>query len=325
MASMSERATELLAQINASGIEARWEEPEDLARRAREAIADAHLPGRTTESSGTLRLTGSGVTGSSVRLSAVADVMSTFQRTVTALGAAREGFRALRGSFPSSITSRTNLRLVASPFAGSVLLDIAPEALPSDELRADGNVPLIDEQRSQLLDESVADVITLLEDLRRLGPDADESALLAQISERGARFATSLRDFAKTLSANDITVDAQWSEPGMPTRRGRIGAGDAARLASLIAGRELDHEPIEVVGVLHTVSDRTALAILTDDDEWVYLKSNRLSSDVLAGLAWGVRVRAIADVSGELRPGGETVMKFSATHVERIDDADDSV
>ncbi|MFF2454096.1 hypothetical protein [Isoptericola sp. NPDC058082] len=317
---MSERARAVQERLLAAAEPATWKTPDDLARRAMEAVGGEELPGRSMVSTGTLHLAGRGVEGSAARMAAVGEVMTTFQRLVTAVGAAQEGYRNLRGSFPAPVLARTHLRLAASPYVGSVVLDFMPEITPAQELRPDGDIQLIDEPRTQRTDEAVSEVIGLLDAARALPADADEGPLLNEISDLGPRAAAALREFSKMLSVGDFETDVTWREPGKPTRRAILPASDAGRLSALIASRELDHGEAEVVGVLHTISDKTALAIETDLGTWEYVRGSKLPADALKNAVWGSRVRVIADAVEVRKPGGEVSVKYTAKSIQRLDE-----
>jgi hypothetical protein len=254
----------------------------------------------------------------------VGEVMADFQRLITATGASHEGFRGLRGGFPALVQARTQLRLVASPGMGSVVLDFEPEMPPADELSPDGQTPLFGEERRQLSDLAVEQAFDLLVMARDLGPDADEGPFMERISAHGPRVAACLREFTKTLAAADFDADLSWREPGQPTLHARIPAADSARIAGLIASRELDHGETDIVGTIHTVSDRTALAVETDEGDYVYVRGSKLSADALRGITWGSRVRVQADVVEEVRPGGDTVLRYTAKSVTNIDTTADT-
>lgn len=314
---LSERARTIEARLLNEAGEVTWNTADDLARRAAESIQDASLPGRNMVSSGTLQLAGDGVDGSSARIAAVGEVMLEFQRLVTAVGAAQSGFTALRGAYPAALLAKTHLRLVASPHVGSVVLDFMPELAPDAELYPDG-VPLIDEPRTQAADDAVIEVIVVLEQARALPPNADEGPLLERLARRGPRVAVALREFTKTLSRADFQTDLTWREPGRPTRRVTLPADDAARLASLIASRELDHGEAVIEGIIHTISDKTALAIETADG-WEHVKGSELPPEQLSAVPYGSRVRVVADAVEVAKPGGEVLVKYTAKRIEALD------
>ncbi|AEI11862.1 hypothetical protein [Cellulomonas gilvus] len=316
----SDRARLIEQQLASTPIEVTWSTPGDLARQSMEAVADEPAPGRQMISLGTLHMAGDGVTGSAARMSAIGEVMTTFQRLVTAVGAAQEGFTALRGTFPAALLAKTQLRLIASPRLGSVVLDFMPEVPPADELYGRVGVPLIDEPRTQRADEAVVEVINMLQAAQDLSADVDESPLVEDLVGRGPRVAAALREFAKTLATSDFETDLSWRQPGEPTRRTTLPAQDAARLFSLIASRELDHGEAVIEGVIHTVSDKTALAIETDDGAWEYVRGSRLPPDALAGIRWGSRVRVIADTVEVRKPGGEVTVRYTAKGIEQLPD-----
>ncbi len=324
MTSMSDRAREISERLAHATFEATWSEPDDLARRAMEAVAGESLPGRMMRSLGSIHLAGDGVEGSSARMSAVGDVMSNFQRLVAAEGAAQEGIKSVRGAFPAAVLARTHLRLVASPLAGSVVLEFMPESAPAAELRPTGDVMLLDEPRTQRADEAVSAVIELLADARDLGPDVDGSNFLARISDRGPRVAAALRELTRTLATARFRTEFAWREPGRLTRRTALAAEDAARIAGLIASRELDHGETFIEGTIHTVSDRTALAILTTDGAWEYVRSTGLSAETLQGITWGSQVRIVADTVEERRPGGEVVIRYTAKRIDVLAEGEPS-
>lgn len=246
--------------------------------------------------------------------------MTGLQKLVTSIGAAEQGFKGLRGQFPQHILARTHLQLMASPHAGSVVLDFIPESLPGDELYPGDDVPLIDPPKRQLVDAAIADAIGLIESARTLGPDADEGTFLAAIAQRGPRVAGALRDLTRCLSAADFEADLTWREPGHPALRTVLTPEDAQRIADLIKSRELDHGQTEIEGVIHTVSDRTALAIERDDGLYEYVRVGDLTHDTLQEVRWGSRVRVVVDAVEEQRPGGESIVRYSAKSLTVLPD-----
>jgi len=252
-------------------------------------------------------------------MSAVGEVMTRFQKVVTAVGAARANFREVRGRFPAEVVERTRLQLVASPYVGSVVLDFMPRVTPREEFYPNGTPPMVDEPRTQEADEAVAAVVDLFAAAGAIPPDADGAEFLASVSNYGPRVATALRDLLARLGTNRFETDLVWREPGRPTRRAILQSADAERAKALIVSRELDHGETTIEGVIHTVSDSTSLVVVGADGEPVYINPRNLSPQQLSGIAYNSLVRVVVDVLAVEGAGGDSVVKYFAKSIQTLD------
>lgn len=297
-----------------------WSTPADLARISFESFVGKDTVGRKLHSSGRLRLTGDGVLNHSASLEHLGALMSRVQRLVTAIGAAENGFKNLRGRLPSGIASKTQLLLNAGARPGSVVLEFEPAMSPEDELYPDRVVPLIADDQEQLVDVSMKKAIALVSSVSALGPDADHSDFLAQVSQLGPRAATALSEVAKSVSTARFDVDIEWREPNHPTYRSRISASDAELLARLVSARDLDSEVDYIRGVIHTISDVSRIHIQTDDQALVAIKPGKLGNDELTKIRHGQRVEVTVDVKITQRAGEEPQPTYTGRSIRVLEE-----
>lgn len=292
-----------------------WEDAEDLARLSLEAFAGEFSPVRTDSSSGFLRLTGAGVDGHSARIDGVADMMHQFQRLVLATGAALEGHKSLRGQLPAQIVARTQLRLRGSALPGSLVLEVVPEGSPAAEIVPDGQPELFQHEEALLVDKAIGDAIKLMGLSKEVSADADDSEFLQVLQERGPRVATTLRDLASTLVQSQFDTDISWTQPRRARVRIKMAVAEMKHLGELVASREMAKEPIEMSGVLRTVSDLGPLKIETEEGiETVDAKN--IDADTIKTLQVGMSVRVRADVTEDVTPGGGSTSRYTATSIE---------
>ncbi|WP_312606933.1 hypothetical protein [Leifsonia aquatica] len=295
--------------------EAEWQDADDLARMSIETLRAEHGLLRRDASSGSLRLTGPGITIHSGAIDGIADTLRNFQRLVLATGLAVKGHKSLRGQPPADVVSKTRLNLNGSPLPGSLILQIVPTTLPADEISPDGQVGLFgdDNAEPQLIDTAMKRALGLLEDGRRLGPDADTSDFLPRIREYGPRVATTLRDFSTGLVKSGFEPDLTWSQPRQPRLRTRLSTAELAHIGELIASRELELEPTTIRGILRTVSEISAWQLEIEDGEIVKIDAKKIPTANTATLRTGMSVSVDVSVTEETGPAGEVKPKYTAT------------
>ena len=295
--------------------EAEWQDADDLARMSIETLRAEHGLLRRDASSGSLRLTGPGITIHSGAIDGIADTLRNFQRLVLATGLAVKGHKSLRGQPPADVVSKTRLNLNGSPLPGSLILQIVPTTLPADEISPDGQVGLFgdDNAEPQLIDTAMKRALGLLEDGRRLGPDADTSDFLARIREYGPRVATTLRDFSTGLVKSGFEPDLTWSQPRQARLRTRLSTAELAHIGELIASRELELEPTTIRGIVRTVSEISAWQLEIEDGEIVKIDAKKIPAANTATLRTGMSVSVDVSVTEETGPAGEVKPKYTAT------------
>ncbi|BAG29082.1 hypothetical protein [Kocuria rhizophila] len=295
--------------------EAEWQDADDLARMSIESLRAEHGLLRRDASSGSLRLTGPGITVHSGAIDGIADTLRNFQRLVLATGLAAKGHKSLRGQPPADVVSKTRLNLNGSPLPGSLILQIVPATSPADEISPDGQVGLFgdDNAEPQLVDTALKRALGLLEDGRRLGPDADTSDFLTRIREYGPRVATTLRDFSTGLVKSGFEPDLTWSQPRQPRLRTRLSTAELAHIGELIASRELELEPTTIRGILRTVSEISAWQLEIEDGEIVKIDAKKIPTANTATLRTGMSVSVDVSVTEETGPAGEVKPKYTAT------------
>ena len=292
-----------------------WHDADDLARMSIETLRAEHGLLRRDASSGSLRLTGPGITVHSAALDGIADALRNFQRLVLATGLAVKGHKSLRGQPPADVVSKTRLNLNGSPLPGSLILQIVPATSPADEISPDGQVRLFgdDNAEPQLVDTAMKRALGLLEDGRRLGPDADTSDFLTRIREYGPRVATTLRDFSTGLVKSGFEPDLTWSQPRQARLRTRLSTAELAHIGELIASRELELEPTTIRGILRTVSEISAWQLEIEDGEVVKIDAKKIPTANTATLRTGMSVSVDVAVTEETGPAGEVKPKYTAT------------
>lgn len=300
-----------------------WVDADDLARMSIETLRAEHGLLRRDASVGTLRLSGTGIKGHSGAFDGVADAMRNFQRLVLATGMAAQGHTSLRGQPPPDVVAKTRLNLNGSPLPGSLVLQIVPAMSPAAELSPDGQTSLFGEEQAepQLVDTAMKSALSLLDDGRRLGPDADTSDFLGRIRGYGPRVATTLRDFSTGLVKSGFEPDLTWTQPRHPRLRTRLSTAELVHIGELIASRELAREPITVRGVLRTVSDISSWQLELDEGEIVKIDAKRISAAATATLRTGMMVSVDVSVTEETGPTGEVKPKYTATTFSILGDA----
>ncbi|MGV9583943.1 hypothetical protein [Nocardia farcinica] len=303
--------------------EAEWQDADDLARMSIESLRAERGLLRRDASSGSLRLTGPGITIHSGAIDAIADTLRNFQRLVLATGLAVKGHKSLRGQPPADVVSKTRLNLNGSPLPGSLILQIVPATSPADEISPGGQVGLFgdDNAEPQLVDTAMKRALGLLDDGRRLGPDADTSDFLARIREYGPRVATTLRDFSTGLVKSGFEPDLTWSQPRHPRLRTRLSTAELAHIGELIASRELELEPTTIRGILRTVSEISAWQLEIEDGEIVKIDAKKIPTANIATLRTGMSVSVDVSVTEETGPAGEVKPKYTATSFTALSDS----
>ena len=293
--------------------EADWQDADDLARMSIETLRAEHGLLRRDASSGSMRLTGPGITIHSGAIDGIADALRNFQRLVLATGLSVKGHTSLRGQPPADVVAKTRLNLNGSPLPGSLVLQIVPVTSPADEISPDGQVGLFgdDNAEPQLIDSAMKRALSLLDEGRRLGPDADTSEFLARIREYGPRVATTLRDFSTGLVKSGFEPDLTWSQPRQPRVRTRLSTADLAHIGGLIASRELELEPTTIRGILRTVSEISAWQLEVEGGEVIKIDAKKIPVTSTATLRTGMSVSVDVTVTEETGPG-EVKLKYTA-------------
>ncbi|TFC56041.1 hypothetical protein E3O62_13125 [Cryobacterium sp. TMT2-15-1] len=199
------------------------------------------------------------------------------------------------------------------------VLELAPDTLIATEIAPDGQIQLFDQPTSQLVDRSVVDAMTLLAQSKGVGPDADAAAFLQTLEERGPRVATSLRDLANTLAASQFETEFSWTEPRKAALNLRMSVPDLLHLGKLVASRELEKEPVQLEGILRTVSDISPLKLEIGKGEYETVNATEIDKSVIKSLSVGRRVRISTEVTEEKSPGGAPVTHFKATRIEVLE------
>lgn len=207
---------------------------------------------RESPSLGALRLSGDAVVGHDASLESVSLLGLAFQRLVTVVGAALEGFTNIRGRIPTEFLGRTAIDLKAAPKPGSLILDLAPRMDPAEELRSGGAI--WNDTDVQLLDVSIERLATLLTAAVEHKPGHDESEFSSELRALGPRVAGALKSFAQATSKAEFDFGLTWTAPLRPKTTISLTNRDAVWIAHVISGRQLDAQNVQIHGTLLTVS-----------------------------------------------------------------------
>lgn len=290
-----------------------WVDADDLTRLSIESFRAESSAIRRDSSTGSLRLTGAGISGNSGALDGVAEAMRNFQRLILATGLAATGHTSLRGQPPADVVSKTRLSLNGSPLPGSLVLQIMPAMSPADEIAPNGQGEFFNDHQTQLVDTAMAEAFKLLEDGRQLGPDADTGSFLSSVQAHGPRVASTLRDFSLSLVKFEFEPDLVWMQPRRPRLRTRLSTAELAHISEIIASRKLEREPTTLRGTLRTVSEISAWQIEIAPGEIVKVDAKQIPFDEIARLRTGMLITVDVDVTEESGPAEEANPKYSAT------------
>lgn len=238
------------------GDESFFDDVNEIARASIERHME-EVAGRTRRNSnGVLRLTGDGVIGHSISLSAASSMLFNFQQLVTAIGASLEGNRSSRGKLPKAVKEETELNLTASPMPGSVVLNFEPNhseqskdsgsqfALPLDNTEKTSKPPLAE----RAVDEFLA--LFGFADL-----DGEGNQVIDGVEKAGPRVTKALEEFSSALIRHDIDVDLKWQRKGGRRQRILIKSKQAKTLTELLQEMETKTGNISVVGRIQKISD----------------------------------------------------------------------
>lgn len=250
----------LMREMLAEPSEQPWTEAGDLGRMSVEAFLERRGDARELRSQGRVRLSGAGVLGHAADLDDVGQIATLWQRCLSAVGASLEGSRSALGRMSSDVVQRTQMLLNASPAPGSVVLRLVPKAAPMLETYPTGRRSLFGDDPRPLADRASEGLLRLLQHASQPALN-DLEQLSAEFEELGPRVATSVKMLAETLVRTQVDIDAEWTEPKEPTVRASVPVSSAGWISEFVAGRELDAEDLEIVGVVRTVSDIAKWAV----------------------------------------------------------------
>lgn len=295
-----------------------WQTAADLSRISLDAIASSGGVGRTAISTGFLRLTGDAVNVSMASMESVGELMTKWQRLVTAIGGSKRGFTGLRGRMNSGVVASTKLMLNAGPSQGSVILEFQPAMPPADELSPEGAVGAFDEPDTQLVDDSIGEAISIMKNAVTLGPTADGSAFLGEVAGLGPRAASALSELAKTLDAAGFDMDLEWLQPSHPSLRVHVVQSVARRIVEVVASQDLDSDTETLIGNIQTISDVARIHVLLDDGSLIPIKPGKIDHDALKPINHGDRVQIEADVKLNQRPGDEPTTAYTGLSIKKL-------
>lgn len=297
-----QRATRPLPEVS-------WSEPEDLVRHSFEAMVD-RVEGdvRTIGSSGSLCLHGAGVATHSAALAEVGEIISSWQRAVTAVGASLEDIHSARGRIPASVTQRTELALTAAPGAGSLVLRIHPTSDALEETAPNGQARLLESPRP-LVDRAATELFDLLS-IGSSGPGhVDDVA--RRLRTHGARVGSALRSLATALAESAVSFEVTWREPGSSTLRASWTPAEARWVKSFIEGRDLDTEEEIITGEAITVSSRERWLVDTEEGPEKVTVAD-LSPEAIRRVSPGDLVELRVETRTRAQPDGRLLTKRSA-------------
>lgn len=274
--------------------------PEEASERslrafvAEQAGEDAAEQG---ESHGLIHFTGPAVIGHSAPISAVGNALTSMQSAIDAIGAAIEGFSSLGGQIPNRVKARTELRMNASPLAGSVVIDVRPSMSREEDLYPDGPALFdLDNQGARpLADECLEDFLGILSST---GEDSDShDKFIELLSGYGPRTSSAIREFCSSLERDSLDVDFRWVEPKKQPIKSQMSHARAKSVASVIKDADIEVEDIELTGVLvtSTMSKKDKLRIRLGDGTEKILSLGKIAAQDIAKYHPGETVKVIAE------------------------------
>lgn len=287
-----------------------WQTADEAGRLSAERFAAEIGDYGLARSRGRLRVAERGEHSQSARLEQTGRVLVALQRAVRGVGAGLEGIRAVVGNLPADVLRLTYLRLVASPAAGSVILEVQPEVSPFGEAFPEGQGTL-EPPADSLADRSAAALIDVLA-TAEAGTDADPIA--QKLAALGPRAASSIKAFADSIATGSFDIDLSWERVSHPTIQARVDQPSAAWISAIIGGRQLDAEIVALSGLLHTISDRKQLDLETDTGELLGIDRGDVEVSELH-VGQQVVITALARVV--VRPGGDERRTYTAIAIEQ--------
>lgn len=283
----------------------------DFTRAGIEAmVAQEAGTARVLNSTGHLRFTGVAVVGHSAELDTLARLSQAWQRAVSAIGAAVEGIKTVRGQLPTDVVRRTRLMLTASPAPGSVVFHIEPKESPMLEAEPGGQPAITDEVTPRPLADQASSLLVELLYEGGKGELSAVDALASHLSELGPRVGSAIDRLARAIEDGNVTLDVAWREPARPTRRAVVTPAQAKFIAQVVEGRGLNAGRETFVGNLATISDRQQW-VLELGDKTVHLDMSELETADLT--RWKVRDLVEVDVRTAVqeRPDGRVDRRYT--------------
>lgn len=290
---------------------------DDVGRMSHEALLrNTGEDPRRGRSRGRLRLHGPAVHGHAADLTSVATIAAGWQRAVTAVAAALEGQRELRGRLRGDVVRRSRMLLSASPLPGSVVLLIEPAADAMAEVEPNGNVALFSRVRP-LADRAAEELITLAAELAGEDlPDLEQAA--ARMRRLGPRVASALRTLAQAVEASDASLDTTWDEPERPSVHSTWTASNARWVREFVDGRDLDAEDQELIGKAITVStaDKWLVEMVHGEPTRVRVDASKLTLAQTRQVRLGDVVRLHVQVTAREQADGTVRIARQAQSVD---------
>lgn len=282
--------------------------PEEASNRSLRAFVRNQLgeePADLKESRGMLHFTGPAIIGHSAPINAVGNVMMKLQAAIDAIGASKEGFSSISGQIPNRVKARTELRMEASPVAGSVVINVRPSMPRNEDLHSEE--PTLFDPEGEVGIKPLAD--ECFEDfLRILSSTTDDSPayenLIDILSELGPRTSSAVRDFCSCLDDDMLDVDLRWEEPKSNPINGEMNHARAKFVSDVIKDADIEVEIITLEGMLmtSTVSKKDKLRIRTENGDEKTLSLGKIDTADVVYFRPGDEVK----ISAERRIGKYT-------------------
>ncbi len=280
----------------------------------------------SAESSALVHVTGPSVIGHSAPLRGIGEFMMTLQSAFDSIGASLEGFKALSGQIPDSVINKTKLSLVASPFPGSVILEIAPSTPRLEDLYPNGEA-LFDVEKEigakPLADSAFAELSRLMGVLSV--EQIEQDKFIERLEDLGPRVASSVQGLCDVLDRNEMDVDFRWEEPSGERNEIRVSHSFAKFVSDVIKESDIHTEPVHIEGILVTVttSDKDRLRIREDLGEGGSKETTLLIGDIpfeqIYGLHTGDRVVVDAERQITTRAGHRSCEKLVGVRIQKIE------
>lgn len=214
---------------------------------AQQAGADAAEP---KESKGLIHFTGPAIIGHSVPINAIGKALTAMQTAIDAIGASKSGYTSLNGQIPARIKAKTELRMEASPLAGSIVINVRPSMPRLEDLYPDGPTLFdLEEQGVRpLADECFEDFLEILSSTSDDSPAYE--GLVDILTGFGPRTSSAIREFCNSLDKDSLDVDFKWEEPRKKPIRGEMNHARAKFVSTIIRDTEVEVEETTLMGML---------------------------------------------------------------------------
>lgn len=284
--------------------------PADFIRASQHSSREFLYGSRSSlENMGALRFYGPGVKGHTLAMRTAGLAMTAWQKLVTDVYAATQGFRNLRGQLPATVQSISALRTHARALPGSVIFDFVYGE------QDNGQAHLFSPDMVTRTD-PVAETLQFLGAAERSAMSIDAQEFVVVAREMGPRATSSLRAFSELLSTQALDLDAE-IYPQFDRARTVKASSEAfkAIVSNIDLGQVLKDEELMEGELLSLSGRKRELEIKPQDGDYVRVAVPDLD---LRPFSIGQRVRIYATSEWKTSAMGEATVKYEAQAIENL-------